>query len=268
MDSVTSKDGTTITYDQIGHGAPAILVSGASVDRQSNLPLAEALKQHFTIFNYDRRGRGASGDTPPYAVEREIEDIDAVIGAAGGSAFLVGFSSGAALALEAAANGLAIRKLALWEPPYIMEGSRPLPPVDNAKTLIDLVAAGRRGDAAEFFMVDVVGLPPEVVAEARRQPSWAAQEALAHTLVYDTTILGDYSLPIVSAARVKTPTLVSAGGADFPWIRVSAQALTELIPGAKIHFLDGQGHNVDPTVLAPVLVEFFTTRQPSGGLLS
>jgi pimeloyl-ACP methyl ester carboxylesterase len=259
MDSVTSKDGTIITYDRMGQGAPAILVSGALVDRQASLPLAEALKQHFTIFNYDRRGRGASGDTPPYAVEREIEDIDAVISAAGGSAFLLGFSSGAALALKAAASGLAIRKLALWEPPYIVEGSRPWPPVDNAKTLIDLVAAGRRGDAVEFFLVEIVGMPPEIVSDARSQPSWSAQEALAHTLVYDTTILGDYSLPVVSAAQVKAPTLVSAGGADFPWIRESAQALAGLIPGAKTHFLDGQGHNVDPAVLAPVLVAFFTS---------
>ena len=259
MDSVTSKDGTIITYDRIGQGAPAILVNGASVDRQSNLPLAEVLKQHFTIFNYDRRGRGASGDTPPYAVEREIEDINAVIGAAGGSAFLFGFSSGAALALEAAASGLAIRKLALWEPPYIVEGSRPWPPVDNAKTLIDLVAAGRRGDAAEFFMVEIVGLPPESVSKMRSQPSWSAQEALAHTLAYDTTILDDYSLPIVSAARVKMPTLVIAGGTDFPWIRESAQGLAKLIHGAKTHFLDGQEHSVDPAVIAPVLVEFFTS---------
>jgi pimeloyl-ACP methyl ester carboxylesterase len=259
MDKVTSKDGTIIRYDRIGQGSPLILVNGASVDRQANLPLADALKQHFTIFNYDRRGRGASGDTPPYAVEREIEDIDAVIGAAGGSAFLFGFSSGAALSLEAAASGLAIRKLALWEPPYIVEGSRPLPPVDNAKTLIDLVAAGRRGDAVEFFMVDVVGFPQELISDARRQPSWPAQEALAHTLAYDATIMDDYSLPIKSAARVKMPTLVIAGGADFPWIRESAQALSEQIPGAKTHFLDGQSHNVDSAVIAPVLVEFFTS---------
>lgn len=258
MDSVTSKDGTIITYDQMGQGEPLILVNGASVDRQSNLPLANALKQHFTIFNYDRRGRGDSGDTPPYAVEREIEDIDAMIGAAGGSAFLFGFSSGAALSLKAGASGLAIRKLALWEPPYILEGSRPRPPADNAKTLTELVAAGRCGDALEFFMVNIVGLPPEAVSAARRQPSWADEEALAHTLVYDTTILGDYSLPTASAVQVKMPTLVSAGGADFPWIRDSAQALARLIPGAKTHFLDGQGHNVDPSLLAPVLVEFFT----------
>jgi pimeloyl-ACP methyl ester carboxylesterase len=259
MDSVTSKDGTNISYDRIGQGKPVILVSGALVDREANVPLADALKQHFTIFNYDRRGRGTSGDTPPYAVEREIEDIDAVIGAAGGSAFVVGFSSGAALSLEAAASGSAIRKLALWEAPYIVEGSRPRPPADNAKTLTDLVAAGRRGDAVEFFLVEIVGLPPEAVSDMRSQPSWAAQESLAHTLVYDTTILGDYSLPIVSAARVKTPTLVSAGGDNFPWMCESAQALAELIPGAKTHFLDGQEHHVDPAVLAPVLAEFFTS---------
>lgn len=259
MDSVTSKDGTNITYDRMGQGAPLILVNGASVDRQSNLPLAEALKPHFTIFNYDRRGRGDSGDTPPYAVEREIEDIDAVIGAAGGSALLFGFSSGAALALKAAASGLPIRKLALWEPPFIVEGSRPFPPADNAKTLTNLLAAGRRGEAVEFFLVKVVGLTPEAVAEARKQPSWSAQEALAHTLIYDTTILGDYALLVASAARVKTPTLVSAGGADFPWICDSAQALAELIPGAKTHFLDGQGHSVDPAVLAPVLIDFFAS---------
>jgi pimeloyl-ACP methyl ester carboxylesterase len=259
MDSVTSKDGTIITYDRMGEGAPVILVNGASVDRQSNLPIAEALKKHFTIFNYDRRGRGASGDTPPYAVEREIEDIDAVISAAGGSAFLFGFSSGAALALKAAASGLAIRKLALWEPPYIVEGSRPRPPADNAKTLIDLLAAGRRGDAVEFFMVEIVGLPPEAVSDMRSQPSWSAQEALAHTLVYDTIILDDYSIPTVSAARVKMPTLVSAGGADFPWIRKSAQALAEVIPNAKIHLIDGQEHNVDPAVIAPVITEFFNS---------
>src|SRR5687768_87272 len=133
MDSVTSKDGTLITYDRLGQGAPLILVSGALVDRQGLVPLADALKLHFTIFNYDRRGRGDSSDTPPYAVEREIEDLDAVMSAAGGSAFVVGFSSGAALSLKAATSGLMIRKLALYEPPFILEGSRPRPPADNAK---------------------------------------------------------------------------------------------------------------------------------------
>jgi pimeloyl-ACP methyl ester carboxylesterase len=258
MKQVTSRDGAIITYDQAGDGPPVILVCGGSVDRMSNAPLAAVLAQHFTVFNYDRRGRGASGDTQPYAVAREIEDIDAVIRAAGGSAFLYGSSSGAALALEAAASGLAITKLALWEPPYIVEGSRPRPPADTARTYTELVSAGRRGDAVEFFMAKVVGLPPEFVAGARTQPWWPAQEALAHTLVYDATIMGDYSLPAERAASVRMPALVLAGGADFPWMRDTARALAGVIPGAQTRFLDGQGHNVDPEVLAAALVEFFT----------
>lgn len=257
MQSVTSKDGTLITFDVMGQGEPVILVSGGSVDRLSNAPLAALLAEQFTVFNYDRRGRGASGDTQPYAVQREIEDIDAVIGDAGGSAFLFGSSSGAALALEAAASGLAIRKLALWEPPYIVDDSRPRPPADTATTYRELVTAGRRGDAVEFFMTQVVGLPTEFAAQARSQPWWAAQEALAHTLAYDGMIMGDYSLPVDRATSVKIPTLVLAGGADFPWMRTTAEALVRVIPGAQIRFLEGQGHNVSPEVLAPVVREFF-----------
>ena len=187
-------------------------MSGGSVDRSSNAPLAELLAQHFTVFNYDRRGRGPSGDTAPYAVEREVEDIDAVITAAGGSACLYGTSSGAALALEATASGLAITKLALWEPPYILDDSRPRPPADTASTYTEMVSAGRRGDAVEFFMAKVVGLPPEFVAYARTQPWWPAQEALAHTLAYDATIMGDYSLPSARVAAVTAPTIVIVGG--------------------------------------------------------
>lgn len=257
MQSVTSKDGTLITFEQLGQGDAVILVSGGSVDRLSNAPLASLLAEHFTVFNYDRRGRGASGDTAPYAVEREIEDIDAVISAAGGSAFLFGSSSGAALALEAAASGLAIKKLALWEPPYIVDDSRPRPPADSATTFRELVSAGRRGDAVEFFMATVVGLPAEFVAQAHSQPWWAAQEALAHTLAYDATIMGDYSLPIQRVASVNTPTLVLAGGADFSWMRDTAEALVSVVPGAQIQFLEGQGHNVAPDVLAPAVRDFF-----------
>ena len=257
MNKVISKDGTTIAFDQSGEGLPVILVCGGSVDHTSNAPLAALLAAGFTVFNYHRRGRGDSGDTPPYAVEREVEDIDAVITAAGGSAFLYGTSSGAALALEAAASGLAITKLALWEPPFIVGDSRPRPPADTAKTYTELVSAGRRGDAVEVFMAKVVGLPPEFVAEARNAPWWPAQEALAHTLAYDATIMGDYSLPTERAASVTAPTLVIAGGADFPWMRDTAQALADALPNGQTRTLEGQGHNVDPAVLAPALVEFF-----------
>jgi pimeloyl-ACP methyl ester carboxylesterase len=256
MNSVTSKDGTTIAFDRLGDGPPVILVCGGSVDRMSNAPLAALLAPHFTVFNYDRRGRGDSGDTAPYAVEREVEDIDALITVAGGSACLYGSSSGAALALEAAASGLPIIKLALWEPPFIV-GDRPRPPADTAKTYTELVSAGRRGDAVEYFMAKVVGLPPEFVAYARAQPFWAAQEALAHTLAYDATIMGDYSLPTERVASVTIPTLVIDGGASFEWMGETAQAIVDLLPNGQRRTLEGQTHDVAAEAIAPVLEEFF-----------
>jgi pimeloyl-ACP methyl ester carboxylesterase len=259
MNRLNSSDSTTIAFERSGDGPPVILVCGGSTDRTANAPLSELLAEHFTVFNYDRRGRGDSGDTAPYAVEREIEDIDAVIAAAGGSASVYGTSSGAALALEAAASGPAITKLALWEPSYIVEG-RPRPPSDTARIYTELVAAGRRGDAVEYFMAKVVGLPPEFVAEARKAPWWPAQEALAHTLAYDATIMGDYSLPAERAASVMVPTLVIDGGASFPWIRKTAQAIADIIPHAQRRTLEGQTHNVAAVAITPVLVEFFAER--------
>jgi pimeloyl-ACP methyl ester carboxylesterase len=256
MNKATSKDGTTLAFDRLGDGPPVILVCGGSTDRMANAPLAALLAPHLSVLNYDRRGRGDSGDTPPYAVEREVEDIAAVIDAGGGSAFLYGTSSGAALALEAAASGLPVTKLALWEPPFILDESR-RPPADTARTYRELVAAGRRGDAVEYFMAKVVGLPPEFVAQARSQPFWEAQEALAHTLAYDATIMGNYSLPTERAAAVTVPTLVLDGGASFAGMAESAQALADVLPDGQRRTLEGQGHDVDPSVQAPVLVEFF-----------
>jgi hypothetical protein len=256
MEKVSSRDGTTIAFDRMGDGPPVILVCGGSTDRMANAPLAALLAPHLTVFNYDRRGRGDSGDTAPYAVEREVEDIDAVINAAGGSASLYGTSSGAALALEAAASGLAITKLALWEPPFILDESR-RPPADTATTYNELVSAGRRGDAVEFFMAKVVGMPPEFVAGARTQPWWPAQEALAHTLAYDATIMGDYSLPTERAAAVTAPTLVMDGGASFAGMGETAQALADTLPDGQRRTLEGQSHDVDPAVLAPTLIKFF-----------
>jgi pimeloyl-ACP methyl ester carboxylesterase len=263
MNTVTSRDGTTIAFDRLGEGPPVILVCGGSTDRMANAPLAALLADDFTVFNYDRRGRGDSGDTLPYAVEREIEDLDAVLAPAGGSAFLYGTSSGAALALEAARElPDKVTRLALWEPPYIPEGY-PRPPADTARTYTDLVAAGRRGDAVEYFMAKVVGLPPEFVAQARSAPFWAAQEALAHTLAYDATIMRDYSVPTERAASVSAPTLVIAGEASFPFMRETAQALAAAMPDAQTRTLEGQEHNVDPAVLAPVLTEFFRAGRPA-----
>jgi pimeloyl-ACP methyl ester carboxylesterase len=264
--TIDSRDGTSIAFDQLGQGPTVILVCGGSVDRSSNAPLAEQLAHDFTVINYDRRGRGDSGDTPPYAIEREIEDIETLIAEAGGSAFLYGTSSGAALALEAAAalgaaSGASskIAKLALWEPPYIL-GGRPRPPANTAEIYNELVGAGRRGDAVEYFMTKVVGLPLEFAAQARSSPWWPAQEALAHTLAYDATIMGDYSLPAERAASITVPTLVVAGGASWDWMRDTAQALAGTIPNGQYRTLEGQEHNVDAAVLAPVLIEFFKGR--------
>jgi pimeloyl-ACP methyl ester carboxylesterase len=259
METATSKDGTIIAFDRMGEGSPVILVSGGSTDRSSNTPLATLLATDFTVLNYDRRGRGPSGDTPPYAVQREVEDIDAVIAAAGGSTHVYGTSSGAALALEAAASGLPITRLALWEPPFILdEASRP--PADQVEQYDRMIAEDRRGDAVEYFMTKVVGMPAEFVAGARSAPWWSGTEALAHTLAYDATVMGDYSLPSERAASVTVPTIVIAGGADFPFMRETAEALAKAIPNGQLRTLDGQGHDVDPTVLAPALKEFFAAQ--------
>jgi pimeloyl-ACP methyl ester carboxylesterase len=255
METVISKDGTSIAFDRIGEGPAVVLVSGGSVDRMSLAPLAQELASDFTVLNYDRRGRGPSGDTPPYAIEREIEDIEAVVDAAGGEAAIFGSSSGAVLAMFAAEAGVGIGKLAMWEPPYIPEGF-PKPPADQVEQYETMVAEGRRGDAVEFFMARVVGMPAEFVAGARSQPWWGATEALAHTLAYDARIMGDYDIPADRAANVKVPALVVAGGADMPFMRETAQALADALPDGQVRFLDGQGHNVDMTVLAPILKGF------------
>jgi pimeloyl-ACP methyl ester carboxylesterase len=255
METVTSRDGTTIAFDLLGSGPPVVLVCGGSVDRTAHAGIAQELASDFTVFNYDRRGRGESGDTLPYAIDREVEDIEAVIGAAGGSAFLWGSSSGAVLALIAAESA-PVTKLALWEPPFVPD-DLPRPPEDQVSQYETMVAEGRPGDAVEYFMTKIIGMPPEVVAGARTQPWWAATEALAHTLAYDARIMGDYSIPKDLAASVKVPTMVIAGGADFPWMRQTAETLAAALPDGLVRILEGQGHDVDPGVLAPVLKEFF-----------
>src|SRR5436190_5059586 len=194
MRRVVSKDGTPIAFDRSGAGPAVILVCGASTTRAANAPLAALLALHFTVFNYDRRGRGDSGDTAPYAVEREIEDLDALIKEAGEATSVFGTSSGAILALEAAAHGLAITKLALWEPPFSVDDDGPRRHKEYATRLAELLAAGRRGDAVALFMKQV-GLPPEFVVQARNAPWWSATEDLAHTLAYDAAVMGDSAVP-------------------------------------------------------------------------
>jgi pimeloyl-ACP methyl ester carboxylesterase len=254
MDSVTSRDGTTIAYDLMGEGPPVVLLPGGSVDRSANATLAAELARDFTVFNVDRRGRGDSTDTLPYAVQREIEDITAVIEAAGGSAHLYGSSSGAALAMEAAAAGAPVAKLVLWEPPYSLH---PRPEqADYARVFHDLVGAGKRDDAAAFFMGTVVGMPPEFVEQARQAPWWEGQLKIAHTLEYDATVMGSYAIPEDRARAVTAPTIVISGAASPAFMGESADRLAELIPNATRASLEGQQHNVDATVLAPVMRDF------------
>ena len=250
MGTVTSKDGTRIAFDQSGEGPAIILVVGAFTDRATGAPLARFLEQHFTVLNYDRRGRGESGDTAPYAIEREIEDLDALIAQAGGSACIFGYSSGATLALRAAAHGLAISQLALYDPPPTGTKAGELAP-----QLSELIGAGRRGDAVELFQSEAVGIPAAVVAQMRNAPFRPALERMAHTLVYESTILR--SLPEGLLASVRVPMLVIDGEESHVLLRQAAQSLADALPNGRYHTLKGQGHDIVPAVVGPVLEEFF-----------
>ena len=261
MNTARSSDGTLIAYERVGTGPAIILVGGALSDRAGAASLAATLAPRFSSIAYDRRGRGDSGDTPPYAVEREIEDLDALIAEAGGQAFVYGHSSGAALALEAAVHGLPITKLALYEPPYIVDDSRAPLPEDYVPTLRALAAAGRRGDAVEYFWRVGLQVPPEMITQMRAAPWWPGIEALAHTLSYDGEVMGDHmagrALPAEWATRVTIPTLV-IDGADSPaQLRNAVAAVTELLPHAERRTLAGQGHGAPAEVLAPILEAFF-----------
>ncbi len=260
--SVRSADGTIIAFDRSGAGPALVLVGGALSDRQAAVGLAALLAPTFTVFAYDRRGRGDSGDTPPYAVEREIEDLAALIEGAGGSAFLFGHSSGAALALEAVAGGLPVPRLALYEPPFIVDSSRPPVPDDYVRHLQELVAADRRGDAVAYFMIEGVGVPPEMVEQMRQAPMWPGLEALAHTIAYDGMVMGDQMagrpLPPSWASASRVPTLLMDGGNSPAWARNAVEALAAILPRAERRTLEGQDHGAAPEVLAPVLEAFFT----------
>ncbi len=213
--------------------------------------VAAALAPWFTVFNYDRRGRGESGDTQPYAVEREVEDLTALLEEAGGSAMVFGGSSGSGLALEAAARNPAISKLAVWEPPYHVDESAPELSHDFAAQLDALVKDGRRGDAVELFMVQAAEAPVEAVAAMRLQPSWPEAEAAAHTLAYEAAVMGPgNALPAQRLAAITQPTLVLTGGNSPAWMTNA--------DGAVHRVLEGQTHNVSPEALTPELLEFFT----------
>jgi len=260
MPVLTSADGTAIAYERTGAGPALILVDGAMCHRASGpmRPLAAALSPTFTVFTYDRRGRGESSDTPPYAVAREVDDLRALVAVAGGRAGVYGLSSGAALALRTAAGGTGITRLALYEPPFLAEidnGARAK--AEYTRRLDELLGAGRRGDAVTLFMT-YVGVPEPAIAGLRAQPGWAAFEAIAPTLPYDEAVLGDGHVPRDIAAAIVVPTLVLGGGASPARLQQAAKATAAAIPTAEHRTLDGQTHDVAPDAIAPVLAEFFT----------
>lgn len=252
--TVTSVDGTTIAFERSGQGPALVLVDGACCHRAFGplRPLAALLSADFTVHTYDRRGRGESGDTAPYDPVCEVEDLAAIIEVAGGSASLYGVSSGALLALQAAADcGITIPKLALFEPP-IGDGGQDADD-DTAAVITELLAEGRRGDAVEHFQT-AIGIPAEMVAGMRDEPFWPELEAVAHTLPYDLTIAAETSLGLLPKVTIPTLVIDSEGSSgDLPaW----ARAVVEALPDARHRSLPGGWHDVSAEVLAPVLRAF------------
>jgi pimeloyl-ACP methyl ester carboxylesterase len=261
MKTVNSKDGTTIAFDQSGHGPALILIHGAFMHRAldpQSAQLAELLAPHFTVFHYDRRGRGESGDTQPYAIEREVEDLETLIDEAGGSAFVYGISSGAALAMEAAIQlDGKVRKLAMYEAPYNSEKPAAEAWKDYRRQLKRALAEDRRGDAAALFLA-LVGMPLDQINAMRKEPWWSAFEPVAPTLAYDAAILGeDRSVPVERAASVPVSTLIMNGSASDKFMYDTAVALAKAMPNAQHRVLEGQTHAVTPEAIAPALVAFF-----------
>jgi len=253
MPHVRSKDGTSIAFDRVGAGPAVILVTGALDDGSENAPLATELAPAFTVFNYARRGRGDSGDDPVYAVEREVEDIDALIMEAGGSAHLYGVSSGGMFAIEAAAAGLAVDRLAVYDVPYDVADGATDRNDAYRKQLRSATSEGRHGDAVELFM-RLAGSTDDEIAGARRSSFWPGLEVLALTLAYDAELYGPP--PIGRLATVRQPTLVISGGDRF-FFGPAGDAVAASVPNAERLVLENQGHVADPTVVAPVLRRFF-----------
>jgi pimeloyl-ACP methyl ester carboxylesterase len=259
MQKVTSKDGTRIAYDKVGHGPAVILVLGALNSRKSGAKLAKLLASRFTVISYDRRGRGGSTDTAPYAPQREVEDIAALINELGEHVYIYGHSSGAALALRAVVKlRNKVKKLAIYEAPYSMDAAARKAAKEYDSQLRKLLASGRKGNAVALFIRNV-GVSAKQIQAMKRLPMWPGLEALAPTLAYESAVLGEgHSLPTALLRRITTPTLVMHGGAGAPSMRDAAEAISKAVPKAKLRTLAGQTHGVSPKVLAPVLVEFFS----------
>jgi pimeloyl-ACP methyl ester carboxylesterase len=252
VDRARSADGTEIAYELTRDGPILILIGGALSNRHSADALVPHLAGQFSLLTFDRRGRGDSTDTPPYAPAREVEDLKALIDAVGGSAMVFGHSSGAVLSLEAAADGASITRLAVNEPPYLTGDAG-----TASATLREVEAAldaGDRGTAVEIFIRGTgVAFDPAMKA----QPWFAGLEAVAHTIPYDLALVGDSCVPVDRLAKITAPTLGLHGSASPAWAAASIRAVVGAIPGATQKVLEGQTHAVDPAVLAPVLIDYF-----------
>jgi pimeloyl-ACP methyl ester carboxylesterase len=258
METTKSADGTVIAYDRTGDGPPLIVAVGAFCDRRSFVPPAN-LTSRFTVYTYDRRGRGDSGDTQPYSPDREVADLAAVGSVAsadsGSSVFAYGHSSGGALVLRAAAQGVPLAAVASYEAPFVIPGSREVAQ-DPADRIRELVASGRRGDAVRYWMTDVVRAPADVLTSMEGAPWWPGLEALTHTLPYDIALTGDQGVP-ASLSAIAIPVLVLGGGTSPDWFHRTVQETAAVVPGARLVMMEGYDHGVPPEVIAPVLTDFF-----------
>ncbi|TWV30340.1 alpha/beta hydrolase [Streptomyces misionensis] len=257
-DKTTSRDGTSLAYRVTGEGPVVILVSGAMSTGGTLAPLAERLADRVTAVVYDRRGRGASGDTKPYEVAREVEDLAALLAAVGGEAALFGVSSGGALVLDALASGLPFTRAAVYEVPYAdhLAGGAEREAVYK-QNLDRALAEGRRGAAVELFL-RLTGLGEEMIQRARQSPMWPGLEAAAPSLAYDDAVMADGLLPRDRLAAVPVPVLAIAGGASPDWMRQACRDIADAVPRGEYRVLEGQTHMVEPDVLGPVLTEYLT----------
>lgn len=259
MDKIVSRDGTEIAYERTGAGPAVILVGGAFCDRNATAELAGALAGDLTAVSYDRRGRGDSGDTQPYDVRREVEDLEALVEHFGGAAYAYGISSGGALVLTAAAGGSPLTAVAALETPYRVHADAPRVPDGYTDTIVEYCATGRRGDAVAYFMTAAVGQPAEAVEQARRLPMWPGLEAMAPTLAYDAHVLGgdESFLPEAMLSKVAVPVLTVASTGSPAWLTAAAETVADTVPNGRYRQLPGGFHEVPAEVLAPALTEFF-----------
>lgn len=256
---VNSSDGTLLAYERWGSGPPVVLVDGAFCSRRFGPTdkLAPLLAERFTVYAYDRRGRGESADNKAYALEREVEDLGAIVAAAGGSACVFGMSSGGVLALEAAARGAPVKKLAIYEAPYIDGEAAHRPPLDLAATLKTFLDKGDRGGAVKFYMSKVMQMPWLMVNIIPLTPHWSPLKASAPSLPYEAALMGDFQAPVERLAQISVPTLAIAGSRGKELMRTAAATVASAVPRASSKVLPGQSHNVSMDVLAPVLIKFF-----------